>query len=511
MMKKIFFLCFTILVYCSLNAQKSLDSLLTELRKANSDSIRCELLNQVLVNYEFSGKPDEAEIYYKKLELLAFKIKSNVAIGNCYNYLGRKKYYKSEYDSALTYFKKSAICFENANYSLGISSSRNNIAAIYSEKGMFNKSIKEHRKLVTFNQKNKNYTQLGSSYANLGFCYKELYLLDSALFYYIKSSKLYEEINWKNALGGNYFNIANIYNNQAKPLKALEYLDLIKKNQLQLVKATANRVPSVYAISYLHLNKLDSAKKYAERAIKMCESSDDPASLIQAYGSLAEILTKEKKYSLAIDYFLKANKIAQENELDYIIGNNNFLIAGVYSKQNNFKEAINYYNLSNKFQLENKTYLQLIDNLKGLSQVYGNQGDYKNQALMLDSILKVKDKINELSMIENMSEIEEKYQSEKKQALLDKTNLELNLESEKNKQKSTIIIIGAIALLATLFFALMAIINFNKAKKANEKIVQQKEELEGKQKEILDSIRYAKRIQTALLPNNKYIEKKLNK
>ena len=32
-----------------------------------------------------------------------------------------------------------------------------------------------------------------------------------------------------------------------------------------------------------------------------------------------------------------------------------------------------------------------------------------------------------------------------------------------------------------------------------------------KQKEILDSINYAKRIQMALLPNEKYIERNLNK
>ena len=38
-----------------------------------------------------------------------------------------------------------------------------------------------------------------------------------------------------------------------------------------------------------------------------------------------------------------------------------------------------------------------------------------------------------------------------------------------------------------------------------------KEKTDEKQKEILDSIRYAKRIQQALLPNEKYIERNLNK
>ena len=39
----------------------------------------------------------------------------------------------------------------------------------------------------------------------------------------------------------------------------------------------------------------------------------------------------------------------------------------------------------------------------------------------------------------------------------------------------------------------------------------QKKEIEEKQKEILDSIHYAKRIQTALIPSDKYIDKCLHR
>ncbi len=54
--------------------------------------------------------------------------------------------------------------------------------------------------------------------------------------------------------------------------------------------------------------------------------------------------------------------------------------------------------------------------------------------------------------------------------------------------------------------------------KSNEIITEKKKEveiqkklIEEKQKEILDSIHYAKRIQTALLTSEKYIERNLNK
>jgi len=76
-----------------------------------------------------------------------------------------------------------------------------------------------------------------------------------------------------------------------------------------------------------------------------------------------------------------------------------------------------------------------------------------------------------------------------------------------------IILFGTLALVGTGFFATMAFINYRKTKKANliienqklevelknEEITHQKDLVEEKQKEIIDSINYAKRIQQAVL------------
>jgi hypothetical protein len=76
------------------------------------------------------------------------------------------------------------------------------------------------------------------------------------------------------------------------------------------------------------------------------------------------------------------------------------------------------------------------------------------------------------------------------------------------------IFIGGAALLLILTFVILG--SLTKSRKDNKIIQHQKKEveaqkvlLEEKQKEILDSIRYAKRIQNSLLPTDKYIERKL--
>jgi len=84
-------------------------------------------------------------------------------------------------------------------------------------------------------------------------------------------------------------------------------------------------------------------------------------------------------------------------------------------------------------------------------------------------------------------------------------NLQNSLILERNRQNK-LLIIGLILISITLSIAVWAFIQKNKSAK---KIAQQKKEIEDKQKEIIDSINYAKRIQQSLLPTIKYIAKKI--
>jgi hypothetical protein len=64
----------------------------------------------------------------------------------------------------------------------------------------------------------------------------------------------------------------------------------------------------------------------------------------------------------------------------------------------------------------------------------------------------------------------------------------------------------AVAIITLIIFR-----SLNITKKQKFIIKNQKELVEEKQKEILDSIHYAKRIQNALLPTEKYIQKNIDR
>jgi flagellar basal body-associated protein FliL len=97
--------------------------------------------------------------------------------------------------------------------------------------------------------------------------------------------------------------------------------------------------------------------------------------------------------------------------------------------------------------------------------------------------------------------------------------------AEEKKRQRFILLVVIAGLLIMVVFALFIYRSYKQKKNANVIITEQKEEVERqkeliekknklveeKQKEILDSIRYARRIQNSLLPTAKYIEKHLHK
>ncbi len=121
--------------------------------------------------------------------------------------------------------------------------------------------------------------------------------------------------------------------------------------------------------------------------------------------------------------------------------------------------------------------------------------------------------------------MEAKYQNEKKQLQIESLNSQNELkETRLSKQRTTIILAVIVAILAGIGVLFIFLSN-RKIKRAHtiiakqkelvelakHKVEIQKELIEEKQKEILDSIHYAKRIQNSLLTSQKYIHKHLER
>ena len=105
-----------------------------------------------------------------------------------------------------------------------------------------------------------------------------------------------------------------------------------------------------------------------------------------------------------------------------------------------------------------------------------------------------------------------KYDFEKKAAeerLIAENEKKLDELKIKQEQKQKYLLYGGLVL--TLIFGGFMFNRFKITQKQKKVIEEQKRTVDEKQKEIIDSIHYAKRIQQSLMPNEKFIEKTITK
>lgn len=163
---------------------------------------------------------------------------------------------------------------------------------------------------------------------------------------------------------------------------------------------------------------------------------------------------------------------------------------------------------------ENMPDIEKIDIYRNLGLIYSNLGLYKKSADAFKIYLQYTELGKSTKGVAKLNQLTNEY--ERKQdslnAARDKAFLEMANAHEQEKaayqlrQQRTIILVSSIGFLIVIVFSFYLLKANRNKEKANKEITFQKGLLTEKNKEITDSITYAKRIQHSLLPLPEYIE-----
>jgi hypothetical protein len=239
-------------------------------------------------------------------------------------------------------------------------------------------------------------------------------------------------------------------------------------------------------IAYGEFGDLKKARIYFDSSLAIKVAHHEEVEMISSYGVLGELMMMDNKPKEAEAYLKKAIYLAEKNKLLQYRNNCYRIMFETEEKLENYKEAFRYH----------KLFTQTKDSL---------HNDDLTRALL--------DK-------------EYKFNFEKKEAELkaESEKQKIITEEEKKKQKLVTYSVSA-GLLLVILLAVLMFRSTRIRKRANEELSEkndlivkqqaeterQKQLLEEKQKEIIDSILYAKRIQQALITSEIYIERVLNK
>jgi len=360
--------------------------------------------------------------------------------------------------------------------------------------------------------KQLNYTRgMIRAYMVMGIYYRNNSQYDKAFNYQFDAIRLAEKLKDKKLVASGYTNLAILFKNQGNYKKSIEYSKEALKKFIE-VKDTISMANCYQNMSnsYRRDKQPDLAIKSSLEAYKLFEAKNDEYGIMSAYSSLGAVYMEDKKdYQKALSYFLKAAEIAEKNtEMNgrAVCYQN---LGDCYYRMGNYKLAEEFVKKSLEAgkllgNREQEAYNYL--NLSSINEAVGNPKQalqyYKLYSGIADSIAKSRYKKSTL-------ELEEKFHAEKSQKeieLLSNLNELKTKENESQKaklQRNRIILIGSvviaiiIALLAFLFYK-----NFKKANKLNGLLTTKNNQIEYQQKEILDSILYARRIQDSILPQD---------
>jgi tetratricopeptide (TPR) repeat protein len=364
---------------------------------------------------------------------------------------------------------------------------------------------------------------------NIGSVFHEQGDYVKALEYYFKSLTVIEKLGNKSLEATTIGNIGSVYHNQGDYAKALNYyfksLKISKElGDKQSISVWLGNIGSSY-IELANKTSPDSAAYRAElftkalnyylNALKIAEEIGNKQYISSWLGNLGNLYEYQIEYPKALKHYLGAlkltNEVGDKNSMVHQLSN----IGSLYSKQKKYKEAKEYF----KQSLAVATKIGLNDwcqyNCQKLSAIDSALGNYKSAFANYKMHIVYKDSVQNEENTKRQTRTEMQYEFDKKQASDSIRNAE-QAEREKLrhdqelKQQRTYTYGGIIGFLLMMVVAGVSYRAYRQKQKANKIIAEQKRKVEEKQKEILDSIHYAKRIQQSLLPAEKYIEKKLN-
>jgi serine phosphatase RsbU (regulator of sigma subunit)/Tfp pilus assembly protein PilF len=470
---------------------KVADSLFTVYKTAKHDTLKLNILF-ALANEFYLSNPDTSEIICTRALQISQKINSKKDIAEAYNWLAFFIQQKGYIDKAIDFNNKSLKLKIELNNQEGMADSYNNLGIIFYNQGNVDVAISHFKKSLKIYETLNLKKELASSLNNMAYIYKYQGEIETALKYYKRSLNVRIAINDKKGIADSYNNLGGVY------------------ETLQ-----------IYGRSIEHY----------EKSIELKQQLNDISGLATTYNNLGSTYQKQNKFDLSIEFFNKSLKLSEQIGKKSAMSNTLNNIGNILFVTNKFKDAINYYEKSLYLAQEIGNLEHIKNASKGLGEAYSKNGDFKNAWLNYNLFVRTKDSIYDEKNQKAVINQKFQYEYEKKQATDSiaqvKENEIKNLELKRQKQINYAFIIGFLIVLVFSIFLLRLFIQKKRANVLlafkNEEISQQKEEIEAqrdtvvKQKdeieiihsELSQSIDYATRLQTSILPSSAILDEYL--
>jgi tetratricopeptide (TPR) repeat protein len=422
---------------------------------------------------------------------------------------------QGELDSAFHYYQRALSVFNETGDGRNIANVTSNLAGIYQQRGNIQLAIEYYRKCIALQERLDNTEGLAAGYNNLAGVFRQQGDIPKALEYYSKCLRLLEQQLSstndqasikviKQGIATSLINIGLIYTKQGDTIKSVECY----KRSLALyeeIKDQSGKATALFNLGYAYRISGDIKKglEYYDKSLEIRKKIGDKEGVAFSLHNIGFIHQLQGRFAEGLDYFFKALDLRRSigNKIDLTYSHTS--IADLLLKMGRYNEATLHSDTA--FQIAHD--LGFPESLRNaeriLAKIDSAKGNYAGALTHYQQYILYRDSINNEGTRKASIKNQLSYEFEKKEAVLkEQQEKERILAEEKNRVQNIITIAAVICLLLMTGFAVYV---WRSLKITH----RQKELIEEKQKEIVDSIYYARRIQRSLLPNEKFIQAKL--
>ncbi|MFI5149771.1 MAG: tetratricopeptide repeat protein [Bacteroidia bacterium] len=469
------FLCLFILLTLILplfSQNREIDSLQNLVQNMPGDTGKITLLNKLSITLRKKSLFGRATAYADEALLLSQKLHDSRGIAKSYLRLGDVDFAKASFTEALEYFEKALVIFTKLDDPAGITDALNYKGNVLYDQGNYPQSLDCYLKALKISETHGSPHSLSSSYENLAYLYKDQGDLKQSLDYDKKALALREKIK-------DTFAIAVTYNNMG--------------------------------ITYKRMKDYGNALRCHQKALGLRLKMNDKNGMGGSYMNIGLVYKNMEIMNKALEYELLGLKCKEEGGDKNGIATAHCNLGDAYFIIHDPGKAIDQYNLG----LEVGETIQSKEIIKycyeGLATTYEKMGDAGKALYYFKQGSAIKDSIVNESTGKQLANMQARFESDQKDhkiALLNKDkDTQAVLNAAENKKQRIIIGSVTLGLLLTLLLAIFIWRGYRQKQRDHSKISAQKEIIEEKNKDITDSINYARRIQQAMLP----LEQKINR
>ena len=371
----------------------------------------------------------------------------------------------SDIAKALDYADQGIKLAKATGYDKLAAEAANYLGIIYHELGDLEKTLGYFYEVQAFYKRRQDSLSLSRVYNNLGLILKDLGRRDEAIDYFKRSIRLKEKLGGDTtALASTLSNVGLLYHEQFKDyeeahryyLRALE-IDRRFNNTLGIFISLCNIADNFYA-----QEKYDSSKYYYELATNYIDDIESNQHKAHFLGDFAKVNAVLGQYERAIEKYNSSIEKAKLTDAKVI----------------------------------------LMESYEGLAMVYKALGDYKSALEFYEEFGAIQEVIYDSDKAKALASVEKNYQIRAKQGEIELLRKESEIKDLRlSKNRLVIYWLAGILVLVAIIVLLQYRKNLYKSR-TNEILRQQNNEIIQKNRDIMDSIFYAKNIQKAILPEN---------